>query len=62
MWSRRRRPRPRLSARAAAARRHADHAPGVDDATLEMSPFEELKIDKRRPASLRAIDESDPFK
>jgi hypothetical protein len=48
-------------ARRAKAARHADRAPGEDDARGQASPFE-LTIEKRRPASLRAIDEGDPFK
>jgi len=52
---------PALVRRPVAARRHGDRALD-DDAPLDMSPFEELKIDRRRPASVRALDESDPFK
>jgi serine/threonine-protein kinase len=49
-----------IARRAGAARRHLDRAPpaAVD---VEASPFEELKLE-RRPAAVRAIDESDPFK
>jgi len=55
------RPAPAVFRRPVAARRHADHALD-DDAPLDMSPFEELNLDRRRPASLRAIDESDPYR
>ena len=61
---------PSVARRTESARRHAERAPravDVAEARGEASPFEELPIErptieKRRPASVRAIDESDPFK